>query len=127
MKIRNKLGYGMGDLGAGTLWGMASSFMLIYLTDTVGMAAATVGTILLLARCLDGVSDAFMGTVIDNTHARIGKARPWFLVSILPLAVSSVLLFNVPANISGTGQWIYVFAMYFGHDGGLLYRQQRVL
>jgi len=112
MKTRNKLGYGVGDLGAGTLWAMVSSFILIYLTDSVGMNAAVVGTMLLIARSLDGVTDAFMGTLIDNTHSKIGKARPWFFASILPLVVSTVLLFNVPANISEASQKVYVFIMY---------------
>jgi GPH family glycoside/pentoside/hexuronide:cation symporter len=112
MKFISKLGYGMGDLGAGCLWG-AISFLMIYLTDSVGIGAAIVGTMMLVVRIFDGVSDAFVGTLIDNTHTKHGKARPWFLASILPLVVTTILLFNVPSGLSMTGKIIFVYILYF--------------
>lgn len=113
MKKRHKLGYGIGDMGAGTIWGLTGGFLMVYMTDTVGISAALLGTLFLAARLFDGVSDAFMGTLIDNTHTKIGKARPWFLASILPLVVCTILLFNIPSSFSVTGKSIYFFVMYF--------------
>ena len=113
MKIGRKLGYGIGDMGAGIIWGMVSSYVLVYLTDSVGMAAAVVGTIILIARVFDGISDALMGIVIDKTHTKFGKAKPWYLVSILPLVINFLLLFNIPKTMSGTAQTVYVFVLYF--------------
>lgn len=113
MKIWSKIGYGMGDLGAGIVWGMVSNYLMIYLTDSVGIAAATVGTIILISRVFDGFSDALMGTIIDRTYTKIGKAKPWYLGSIIPLIVIFVMLFNIPKSMSTTTQQIYVFTLYF--------------
>jgi GPH family glycoside/pentoside/hexuronide:cation symporter len=113
MKLRSKIGYGIGDMGAGILWGMVSNFILVYMTDAVGMAAAAVGTIILFTRVFDGVSDALMGTIIDNTRTKLGKAKPWYLGSIVPLVVNSVLLFNIPKSIPEKSQQIYFFVLYF--------------
>jgi GPH family glycoside/pentoside/hexuronide:cation symporter len=113
MKLRNMIGYGVGDVGAGIMWGMVGSYALVYMTDAVKLSPAILGTMLLVARVFDGVSDAFMGAIIDNTHTRLGKARPWYLASILPLVVIAVLLFNVPAQFSDAGKYAYFFVMYF--------------
>ena len=113
MKFRSKLGYGIGDMGAGIIWGMVGSYLMIYLTDSVGMAAAAVGTIFLIARIFDGFSDALMGTIIDKTYTKMGKAKPWYLGSIIPLVIIFVLLFNIPKTMPDTAQQIYLFVLYF--------------
>jgi GPH family glycoside/pentoside/hexuronide:cation symporter len=113
MKLTSKIGYGLGDMGAGIMWGMVSGFLLIYMTDSVGMAAATLGTVILIARVFDGVSDAFMGTIIDNTHTKMGKAKPWYLGSIIPLTITYILLFNLPKTMSEGTLKIYFFILYF--------------
>jgi len=113
MKLTRKIGYGIGDMGAGIMWGLVSSFLLIYMTDSVGMAAATLGTIILLTRVFDGVSDAIMGTIIDKTNTRMGKAKPWYLGSIIPLTISFILLFNIPGTMSEGTLNVYFFIIYF--------------
>ncbi len=72
-----------------------------------------VGTLMLIARLFDGVSDLFMGVIIDKTNTRWGKARPWVLWSAPPLVVSLIMIFTVP-NIGANGKAIYIFAcIYF--------------
>ena len=78
LKLSEKLTFGLGDFGANYSWTFIASFITIYLTDTVGMSAAIIGTILLLARVADGFTDLFMGTVIDNTNTKWEKQNPGF-------------------------------------------------
>ena len=56
-----KLAYAVGDLGSNFVWTFISSFLTLYYTDSVLMAAGMVGTIMLITRLFDGVSDIFMG------------------------------------------------------------------
>ena len=63
-----------------------ASFLTIYGTDVAGIAAGVVGTLMLIARLFDGVSDLFMGVIIDKTNTRWGKARPWVLWSAPPVS-----------------------------------------
>ena len=61
LKWYNKVGYGSGDLAANMVYGLLTSFVLIYLTDTVGLNAGIVGTLMMFSKFADGVTDVFFG------------------------------------------------------------------
>lgn len=112
LSVFQKLGYGLGDMGSNCFYALVTTFLLAYLTDTAGLNAGIVGTLILISKFLDGISDLFFGRLLDNTHSKMGKARPWVLWSSIPLAVCLFMLFSVPSAISGTAQYIYVFIVY---------------
>ncbi len=105
---------GVASLTIGSTGYVMSSFVIanltFYLTNSAAMAAGTVGTIFLASRLLDGVSDIIGGFIIDHTHTRWGKARPFDLVCI-PLWICVVLCFSVP-NLSNVGKIIWVLLTY---------------
>ncbi len=107
-----KFAYALGDSGANFVWTFTSSFLTLYYTDSVLLSAGVVGIIMLISRMLDGVSDIAFGFVLERTHTRIGKARPWFGLSIIPLVVAFLLVFHVPRSFSTTGKIIYVLLSY---------------
>lgn len=113
LKIRERLAYGVGDIGGNLMFAPISAFLLFYFTDVAGIGAAIAGTLLLVGRVLDGTLDLIIGTLIDRTSTRWGKARPWILFSTPVLVISFVLLFNVPADLSDTGKEVYAFVFYF--------------
>jgi GPH family glycoside/pentoside/hexuronide:cation symporter len=112
LKWYNKVGYGSGDMAANCFYGIISSFVMIYLTDTVGLNSAVVGTLILFSKIFDGVTDIFFGNLIDKTHTKMGKARPWMLFSEIGNAILLVLLFSIPAGIGKTAQYVYFFIAY---------------
>lgn len=57
VSTREKVCYGVGDIGANLVWTTVASFLTIYCTDVAGIAAGVVGTLMLIARLFDGVSD----------------------------------------------------------------------
>ena len=107
-----RLAYGCGDLGLNLFSMAVGSFVTAYYTDSVLLGAAFVGTMMLIARCFDGVSDIIMGIIIDHTHTKIGKARPWVLISAIPVAVSMILLYSVPSGLGTTAKMVYVYVTY---------------
>jgi len=110
--IGTKLSYSVGDIGCNFVWTFVAGFLILYYTDSVGMSAAFVGTMIFISRVLDGVTDLAMGGIIEKTSTRWGKARPWVLFGSAPLAVSLILLFNVPGTFSEPGKQIYIYATY---------------
>lgn len=112
VRTGERFAYGLGDVGGNLVFAPVSAFILFYLTDVVGIGAAIAGTLLLFGRFLDGTLDLIVGTLIDRTSTRWGKARPWILFSTPVLVVSFVLLFTVPGGLSTTGKEIYAFVMY---------------
>ena len=89
-----------------------SAFLLFYYTDYAGVSAFAVGTIMMVSRLFDGVSDIIMGVIVDRTKSKYDKARPWILRMCIPFAISGVLLFSVPTSWAETPKLIYVFITY---------------
>ena len=79
LKWYHKLAYGSGDLACNLGYGLIGSFIMIYLTNTVGLNSAVIGMLMMASKFLDGVTDIFFGSMMDRTHTRLGKARPWML------------------------------------------------
>ena len=105
----NKIGYGSGDIAGNVVYALLSAFVMIFLTDTVGMNAGIVGTLIAVSKLFDGVSDIFFGSLIDKTHTRMGKARPWMLYGYFGCAVCLVAIFCIPADIGATAQYAWFF------------------
>lgn len=112
LNLRGKIGYGMGDSAWCFVSCIISSFMLIYLTDAAGLNAGIVGTLMLAARILDGVSDVIFGRILDKTHTKMGQARPWMFWSIFGASISLVCLFSIPSGLGETAKYIYFFIFY---------------
>ena len=93
LKWYNKIGYGSGDIAGNVVYAFLTSFMMVYLTDSVGLAAGVVGTLIAVSKLFDGFTDIFFGSMIDKTHSKMGKAKPWMLYGydcVLRRRVSSV-------------------------------------
>lgn len=107
-----KIRFAFGDVGYNIMWGFVGSFLTYYYTDNILISASVVGTIMLLARFLDGISDILMGVIIEKTSSKWGKARPWLLWMIIPLILTFLMVFYVPASLAGTAKVIYIAVTY---------------
>ena len=96
LKWYNKVGYGSGDIAGNVVYAFLTSFVMIYLTDTIGLNAGIVGTLIAVSKLFDGVSDIFFGSMIDRTKSKMGKARPWMFYGFFGCAVTlfGVFLFQ---------------------------------
>lgn len=112
LSLIRKIGYGVGDAGSNFCWTFVASFIMIYCTNTLGISATVVGTLLMLSKVLDGITDVFMGRIIDATHSKMGKARFWYFVSSFPVAIFTFILFNVPGSFTENTKYIFIFVVY---------------
>ena len=112
LKWYQKVAYGAGDLASNTSYGLVSSFVLLYLSDTMGLSTGIIGTLMLLSKFLDGISDVIFGNMIDRTKSKLGKARPWMLYAQLGVSLCLILLFSIPGGMSKTAQYGYFFVFY---------------
>lgn len=112
VSVREMLCYAFGDAGCNFVWTTVGSFLTLYYTNSVGISAAAVGTLMLLTRLLDGISDLIMGAIIDHTKSRWGKARIWLLWTAPFMGIGLVLLFNVPSTLPVGGKLIYAYITY---------------
>lgn len=109
--IREKIGYGFGDMASSMFWKLFGSYLMIFYTDVFGMPAAVVGTMFLITRVWDSAFDPIIGIIADRTQSRWGKFRPYLLYLAVPFAVIGVLTFTTP-DFSDGGKVIYAYFTY---------------
>lgn len=112
LKWYNKVGYGSGDIAGNVVYAFLSSFVMIYLTNTVGLNPGIIGTLIAVSKLFDGVTDVFFGSLIDKTKSRLGKARPWMLYGYIGCAVTLMAIFAIPANMGEFAQYAWFFIAY---------------
>ena len=112
LKWYHKAGYGSGDIAGNCVYALLTAFMMIYLTDTVGLSMGIVSTLIAVSKIFDGISDFFFGRMIDKTHTKMGKARPWMLWPYIGCSVCLVACFAVPMSWGDTAQYIFFFIAY---------------
>ena len=112
LKWYHKVGYGAGDIAGNCVYALLTAFMMIYLTDTIGLSMGIVSTLIAASKIFDGVSDFFFGRLIDKTHTKMGKARPWMLLPYIGCAITLVACFSIPTSWGQTAQYIFFFLSY---------------
>lgn len=93
--MRDKVGYMFGDFANDFTFILSSSFMLKFYTDVMGISAAVVGTLMMVARFVDAVTDVTMGQIVDRSKpTKDGKFRPWLKRMCGPVAIASFLIYQ---------------------------------
>ena len=111
IKLKEKIGYGFGDMASSMFWKLFGSYLMIFYTDVFGLPAAVVGTLFLVTRVWDSAFDPIVGVVADRTHSRWGKFRPYLLFLAIPFSVIGVLTFVTP-SFGDNGKLIYAYVTY---------------
>lgn len=96
--VGTKIAYGSGDVACNIVYGMISTLLVMFYTDYAGVSPMLVGTVMMLSRIFDGISDVIMGYIVSKTKSKWGQSRPWILWMALPYAIGAVLLFTVPRS-----------------------------
>lgn len=107
-----KIAYGCGAGGGNVMSTLLATFLTAYYTDTAGIAAAAVGTMFVVCRLLDGITDFAMGGVVDKTNSKLGKARPWVLLAAPLMCIGIILILSVPQGWSAAMKLVYAYVTY---------------
>jgi sugar (Glycoside-Pentoside-Hexuronide) transporter len=112
-KISNKekFGFGLGDAASHIVFDSSVAILAYFYTNIYGLPPAVMGTLFLVVRVLDAITDPIMGAIADQTKSRWGRFRPWLLIICIPFAVSCILVYSTP-DFSQTGKIIYAVIAY---------------
>lgn len=111
VSLKEKVGYGLGDMASSMFWKLFGSYLMIFYTDVFGLPAAAVGTMFLITRIWDSFFDPVVGIVADRTVSRWGKFRPYLLFLAVPFGVIGILTFCTP-DISLQWKLVYAYVTY---------------
>jgi sugar (glycoside-pentoside-hexuronide) transporter len=111
VSARTKWTYTLGGIGRDMAYALYANYLLTYILFTKGVddaQFATISVILIVCRIWDAVNDPVMGGIIENTHTKMGKFKPWILAGAISNAIILSLIFSLP--IKG---WNFVIAFIF--------------
>ena len=98
--LTTKLAYGFGQMAEAVKNTSFELFLFFYYNQVLGLSGSLVGLALLIALCVDGLSDPLIGSLSDGWRSRWGRRHPWMYLAALPLALSFYLLFSPPGDSS---------------------------
>ncbi len=109
--LREKIGYGLGDMSSSMFWKIFSYYLPIFYSDVFGLKPAHAALLLLVTKLYDAVSDPVMGLLADRTHSRWGRYRPYLLWGALPFGIIGTLSFYTP-DASYSFKLVYAYVTY---------------
>ena len=112
---KERISYAVSDFACNLSFQMIGTYLMFFYTDVFGISAAAVGTLFLVARVVDAIDGPIWGVLIDHTHTKWGKSRPYFLWFAFPFAIFCVLCFSTP-NLSLSGKIVWAYITYIGVD-----------
>ncbi|PFO04208.1 MFS transporter [Bacillus sp. AFS076308] len=119
LTLKEKVSYGLGDVGNGFMFDMGQIYLLKFYTDVLGISAYWGGLVFLVSKIFDAFADSTVGAFVDKRKiGKRGKFRPFILFGSIPLAIMTVISFMAP-DFSGTGKIVFAFVTYMAF--GLAY------
>lgn len=94
---RNVYTFGLGTVGRDMVYTMISMYLIFYLTDILRISSAAlwwINGIILVCRIFDALNDPVMGVIVDNTHTRYGKFKPWITIGAIASGIITIFLFT---------------------------------
>lgn len=110
--LSEKIGYGFGDMSSSMFWKIFSYYLPFFYSNIFGLSLAHAGTLVLVTKLYDAVSDPVMGLVADRTNTRWGKYRPYLLWIAIPFAIAGILAFFTPQTDNYTFKHVYAYVTY---------------
>lgn len=115
--------YGLGNFASQLSWTMVSTYLAVFYTDVFGLTAGAVAILFLVAKIWDGINDPMMGTIMERTHTKWGRFRPYITIGAPLLVIFTILTFTVP-GFGETGKLVYAYITYIGL--GMVYTMTNV-
>jgi len=95
--LRNRYAFGLGTIGRDMLYSLESMYLIYYLTDVLDLPTSTmwwITAVLFVARIFDAINDPIMGVIVDNTHSKFGKFKPWIAIGAFASGLVTILMFT---------------------------------
>ena len=111
LSLREKIGYGVADMGFNFYWANIATFLMFFYTDVFGISAAAAGSMLFIIKIVNAFTDPIIGATADRTNTRFGKFRPYLVWMALPLVLAGVLTYTTP-DLSAGWKLLWAYGTY---------------
>jgi sugar (glycoside-pentoside-hexuronide) transporter len=114
-KKGERFSFGLYVFGAILSYYMIYSYLQLYLTD-IGVPAAIVGLIFIVAKIWDAVNDPMFGVIVDRAHLKKGKFLPWIKLASLAIPLTTIFMFFIPSSATLTVKIVWAIVAYILWD-----------
>ncbi|MGZ0041903.1 MFS transporter [Paenibacillus ottowii] len=111
VSLKTLIFYSLSSYGMNVIYNLTAVYLMFFYTDSFGLNALAVGTLLMVARVIDAVVDIFIGIAVDNTNTRWGKFRPYMFIGAFLVTLTTLALFLSP-DLSSAGKLVYAYVTY---------------
>lgn len=115
LKMSELIQYSFGGLGSNMMWNFVGIYLMFFFTDIFKISPAVTGTIFMITRIIDAITDPLMGMIADRTRTKYGKYRPYLIIFSPLLGLCVVSLFWAP-NLSSSAKIIYSYIAYITYS-----------
>lgn len=112
--VTERISYGLSDAADNLVFQMMTTYLLFFYTDVFGLTASEAAILFVVARVADVFESLIIGVMIDKTHSKWGKSRPFFLWYAFPYVIFAVLTFVTPNFLPHSGKLIWAYVTYLG-------------
>ena len=112
LSVKEKTAYGIGAVGKDMVYAFVSGFLMYYYNTVLHISATFIGVLFMAARIFDAINDPCMGIVVEKTHTRFGKFRPWIFIGTLLNSLILYAMFAVPEGLEGHSLLVYTSVFY---------------
>lgn len=110
--LTERISYGLSDAADNLVFQMMTTYLLFFYTDVFGLTASEVAVLFVVARVADVFESLIIGVMIDNTHSKWGKSRPFFLWYAFPYVIFAILTFVTPNFLPHSGKLVWAYVTY---------------
>ncbi len=110
--LTERISYGLSDAADNLVFQMMTTYLLFFYTDVFGLTASEVAILFVVARIADVFESLIIGMMIDNTHSKYGKSRPFFLWYAFPYVIFAILTFVTPNFLPHSGKLVWAYVTY---------------
>jgi len=100
--------YAMGDFPFSFSITLIGFFLMIFLTNTIGISAFWAGAIIFIGIVWDAITDPIVGYINDNTRSKLGRRRKYMFLFYLPMAITFLMMFSVPSLFRDGSEFVKV-------------------
>ncbi|MDR0751645.1 MAG: glycoside-pentoside-hexuronide (GPH):cation symporter [Christensenellaceae bacterium] len=115
LKRKDYVTFSMAKFATSAVVGLTQGYLLIFYTSVLGINPLQVGLMFLIAKIFDGFNDPIMGVIIDKTHTKWGKMRPYIMFGAIPFGVITILLFIPIGSLDSAGKIAYMYITYLSY------------
>ncbi len=116
LSLWQKIFYGAGDSTNSMSGTIIDLFLLYYFTDVLGLKPFLAGLVLLIGRIWDAVNDPLVGYISDRSKSRFGRRRIFMALSAVPLGITYIFIWRIPAEASDVSKVILAILLYILYD-----------